>query len=104
MESILALLELEFEIIATVADGGSLIQPAKIFAPSLIHSDISMHLLGGLEAACNVLKINPQMRIIFLTIHNNPTLAKQGLFIGALGYVLKSRAALELRPAIYEVM
>ena len=46
---------------------------------------------------------NPASRIILLTVHNDPALVEEGLAAGALGYVLKIKAAEELALAIHSI-
>jgi DNA-binding NarL/FixJ family response regulator len=99
-ERLRMVLEPEFEVVATVGDGGALVAAAERLAPDVIVTDISMPVLDGLEAASEILRRDPGARIVFLTIHNDPALVQRGLTIGGAGYVLKLSADDELVPAI----
>ena len=92
VKSLRALVEQEFEVVATVGDGNALIAAAETFAFDVIVTDIAMPGLNGIAAAARILGSNPAARIVFVTVHNQPELVEKGLAIGALGYVLKPRA------------
>lgn len=95
-----ALVEPEFEVVATVGDGHALVAAAETFAPDVVVTDIAMPGLNGITAAGEILRRNPAARIVFVTVHNHPVLVEKGLATGALGYVLKLTAGDDLVPAI----
>ena len=95
-----ALLEPEFEVIASVANGEALVDAAERLSPDVIVTDISMARMSGLVAAEAILKHHPAARIVFATVHADLALLRKGLAVGAFGYVLKVRAAEELALAI----
>lgn len=94
------LLEPEFDVIALVEDGLSLVSAAARLAPDVIVTDISMPGLDGIDAAARILRSDPQARIVFVTVHSEPMLVQRGLAAGALGYVLKDAAGDELVAAV----
>lgn len=70
----------------------------------LVISDISIPEIGGIAFA-KLLKTDfPQIRIIFLSMHEEPHLVKDALATGVEGYVLKKNSHLDLLLAIEEVM
>jgi len=90
----------DLEVVATVADGHALIDAALSLKPDAVVVDVAMPLLNGLEA-CRQLKARmPGLRIIFLTMNEDPELALEAMRIGASGYVLKTSTGSELRRAI----
>jgi len=93
----------DLEIVGVVNDGRSLLRAAKELQPDIIISDITMPLLNGIEAARHIRKSNPDVKIIFLTMHPDVTFATEALTAGGNGYVLKSSAGEELLIAIQEV-
>lgn len=99
-EAFSKLLEPHFEIVATVSDGFALLEIAPQVKPDVIVVDISMPLLNGLEAARRLKKLLPAVKIIFLTMNEDPDLAVDAMHSGASGYLLKSSAASELIRAI----
>jgi DNA-binding NarL/FixJ family response regulator len=100
VEDLRALVEAEFEVVATVGDGDALIAAAEALAPDVIVTDVAMPGLNGITAAARILASNPAARIVFVTVHNSPVLVQKSLAIGALGYVLKLTAGDDLVPAI----
>jgi DNA-binding NarL/FixJ family response regulator len=95
-----ALLQPEFDVIATVGDGNALLAAAEALSPDVIVTDIAMPGLDGIAAASEILSRNPAARIVFVTVHDDVEMVKKGLAIGVLGYVLKLTAGEDLVPAI----
>ena len=94
----------EFEIVGVVNDGLSLLRAAEAFQPDVIIADITMPFLNGIDAAEQIHKSNPLVKIVFLTMHPDVTFASEALAAGGSGYVLKSSAGDELRTAIREAV
>jgi DNA-binding NarL/FixJ family response regulator len=103
-EGLRAVLEPEFDVIATVGDGNALVAAATTLTPDVIVTDIAMPGLDGIAAAGAILRRHPRARIVFVTVHNDAELVQKGLATGALGYVLKLTAGEELVPAIHAVL
>jgi DNA-binding NarL/FixJ family response regulator len=98
------LLQPEFDVIAQVQDGLSLVAAAQLLSPDVIVSDISMPGLDGIAAATAILRTNAAARIILVTVHADPLLAERGMAVGAMGYVLKRMAGDELIPAVQSAL
>ena len=98
------LLQPEFEVVGKVRDGRALVQDAMLLKPDLIVTDVSMPVLNGIEAADLLRQSGCKSRIIFLTVHSDPDFVRRCLSTGAFGYVVKSRIASDLLPAIREVL
>ena len=62
-----------------------------------------MPLLNGLDAARQLKGLLPEVRLIFLTVSEDPEVAAEAFRVGASGYLLKNSAASELFQAIQEV-
>jgi DNA-binding NarL/FixJ family response regulator len=86
-------------VVAVVGDGEAL-AAAAVHRPDVIVTDVAMPLLDGIAAARALLCRDPDARIVFVTVHNDATHARQGLAAGALGYVSKSVAGEDLVTAI----
>lgn len=104
LEGIQKILEDDFDVIDSVEDGRALIEAAKRLEPDVIVLDISMPMLNGLEAARHIKKHLPGSKLIFLTMHADPTYATEAFQAGASGYLLKRSAASELVQAIQAVL
>jgi DNA-binding NarL/FixJ family response regulator len=98
------LLETEFDIVGTAEDGRALLDSAPKLKPDIVLLDISMPQLNGIEAARQLKKSMPECRLIFLTMHADPTYVTEAFRAGASGYVLKRSAASELLLAIQQVL
>lgn len=92
------------EVVGTVEDGRALVAAAEQLKPDVIVLDISMPILNGLDAARQIKKSVPDVKLIFLTMHSSPAYVSEALKIGASGYLLKQSAASELQPAIEAVL
>jgi DNA-binding NarL/FixJ family response regulator len=98
------LLEPEFDVVATVGDGHALVRVAATLKPQVIVVDIGMPLLNGLDAAYRVKQMIGSVKLVFLTMNNNPILTAEAFRRGASGYLLKTCAASELIVSIREVL
>ena len=72
--------------------------------PDIFVTDISMPLLNGLQAARSIQKTNSQVKIIFLTIHEDRDFIAAAFSAGATGYVTKRRLSTDLVFAIQEAL
>jgi DNA-binding NarL/FixJ family response regulator len=97
-------LEPEFEIVATVADGPAVLGEASRLHPDLLVLDIGMPVLNGIEAARRLRAAGSQARIVFLTVHDDGDYVRAALAASALGYVVKSRLASDLSLAVREAL
>ena len=99
-----ALLEREgFEVVGEASDGHEALQMAETVRPDVVVLDLSMPLLNGLDAAQGILRANPRVRTILLTMHTEDHQVVKALQVGIRGYVLKTQAAEDLVQAIREV-
>jgi len=99
-EALHQLIAPQFDVVATVADGRAFLESAAALKPDVVVVDIAMPLLNGLEAGRRIKQKMPSVKLIFLTMNEDPELAVEAMKLGASGYVLKSSAALELVQAI----
>ena len=103
-EGIVRLLEGRAEVIATVTDGGQLVEAAARLHPDVLVMDISMPKVSGLEALRRLKANHDQSKVIFLTMHADASLATEALRAGAKGFVLKQSSGQELIDAIEAVV
>jgi DNA-binding NarL/FixJ family response regulator len=103
LEGLKRLLAADFELVGMVENGRELLAVASKLKPDVVLLDISMPLLNGVEAARQLKKIRPDVKIIFLTMHAEKTYVHEAFNAGASGYLLKRSAASELVLAIQEV-
>ncbi len=102
-EAFTELLKSECDVVGSAADGRALLELAPALRPDIVVLDIAMPLLNGLDAARQLKHTMPDVRLIFLTVSEDPDLAAEAFRVGASGYLLKNSAASELLQAIHEV-
>jgi len=89
-----------FEVVAVVADGHALLDSAMSLKPDVVVLDVAMPLLNGLEAGRQLKEKLPGVKLVFLTMNEDPELAAEAMRRGASGYLLKTSAASELVQAL----
>ena len=85
---------------AVVEDGRQLVETARRLRPDVIVADITMPHLNGIDALVQLKHDNPEVRVVFLTMHKDAAYARRALEAGARGYVLKHSAQAELFLAV----
>ena len=103
-EGLRLLLERRYNVVGTVADGRALITEVRRLNPDILVVDIGMPLLNGLDAARRVRQQHPNVKLVFLTMQDDPNLAAAALELGSVGFVLKHSAGSELVKAIDQVL
>ena len=104
LEGIRAFLEPHFLSVETVTDGRALVDEALRVKPDMIVLDITMPLLNGIDAAIQIRKNLPAVKLLFITMHSDPAYLEAALNAGATGYVLKSAVREELLNAARTVL
>jgi DNA-binding NarL/FixJ family response regulator len=100
LEALRKLLETRCNIVGTASDGLALVETALSLKPDVIVADIVMPLLSGLEAGRQIKTIMPTVKLILMTMNEDPDLAIEATRERASGYLLKSSAASELFQAV----
>jgi DNA-binding NarL/FixJ family response regulator len=103
-EALKSLLEQEFELVGVVEDGRQLVETARQLRPDVIVADITMPHLNGIDALTQLKRDDPDVRVVFLTMHKDAAYARRALDAGARGYVLKHSAQAELFLAVHAAL
>lgn len=103
-EGLKLLIEKSHNVIGIVANGRALVTEATKIQPDLIVLDIGMPLLNGMDAARRIRERLPKVKIVFLTMQENPNLAAAAMQLGSVGFVIKHSAGSELLRAIDQVL
>lgn len=98
------LLEPEYDVVGTATDGRMMLKMVPKLEPDLVLMDIAMPNLNGFDAGEKLKKILPDVKLVFLTVNEDPDMVTEAFRIGANGYLLKSSAASELFEAIDAVL
>jgi DNA-binding NarL/FixJ family response regulator len=99
-----SLLDALFETVLMVADERSLVDAVATFKPDLVVVDLSLPGEGEANIARRLMERHPDLRLIVLSVHDEPTIVGQMLSVGVAGFVLKRAAATDLIPAVKEVL
>jgi len=100
IEALRKLLEPHCNIVGLASDGLSLLEVAPALKPDVVVVDIGMPLLNGLEAGRKLKTMMPAVKLVFMTMNEDPELAIEAMRERASGYLLKSSAGSELFQAI----
>lgn len=90
----------EWQVIGEAGDGHEAVDKTLQLKPDVVILDIGMPSLNGLEATRQILKSNPQARVLILTLHDSDQVVREVLNAGARGFLLKSDAARDLIAAV----
>jgi DNA-binding NarL/FixJ family response regulator len=104
LDALKNLIEPEFEVVATFTDGRSLVEDAPQLNPTVIVLDIGMPLMNGLSAGQELKQKLPLVKLVYLTMSQDPDLAGEAFRLGASAFLVKHSAGCELLQALREVV
>jgi DNA-binding NarL/FixJ family response regulator len=93
-----------FDVVAEAANGGGAVELAEALRPDVALLDLSMPQMNGLNAATEILRRVPTVRVGLLTMHTEEHQVIAALRAGIRAYILKTQAAAELIQAIHEIV
>lgn len=103
-EGLRRLLETAFEAVVMVADEASLFESARRLQPMLAVVDLSLADGRGLQSLRRLRASCPGMKIIVISVHDEPSVGRAVMEAGADAFVLKRDVATELMPAVDAVL
>ena len=92
------------EVVGEAGDGLQLLEMVEKLQPQVVLMDIAMPGLNGLEATGRLIKAWPSTRVLILSMHQNAEYVRQALRQGAVAYLLKDAAPMELEWALAAVL
>ncbi len=93
----------EFEVVGEASDGREAVRLAEELAPDVVIMDIAMPNLNGIEATRQLVKRDPRIGVIMLSMHSDESYLTRTLTAGARGYLLKETADIDLYRAVQVV-
>lgn len=94
----------DIHVVGEAGDGLALLALAEQLQPHLVLMDIAMPGLNGLEATARLIKAMPGIRVMILSMHQNEEYVRRALRHGAVAYLLKDSAPMELELAMTAVL
>jgi len=93
-----------WEIVGEAANGQEAVRLSKELRPDAIVMDITMPVMGGLEATTEIMNSDPGAKVLIFTMHDHPNLLMPVRSAGAKGLLTKSRAMHELTHALQAII
>lgn len=90
----------EITVVGEASDGSEAVAKAIELKPDILLMDLSMPLMGGIDATRQLSQTEPGTRILILTVHEDESLLKEVIRAGAAGYIVKRAAQEDLLHAI----
>jgi two-component system, NarL family, response regulator DesR len=103
-ETLVGLLSDEFDVVAAVGDGVSVVNHAGRLRPDVLVLDIAMPGLSGLAAAARLREGDFDGKIVFVTNMRDREFVERALTLGGVGFVAKDRLVTDLLTAIRRVL
>jgi DNA-binding NarL/FixJ family response regulator len=96
-------LEDDLEVVGEAKNGPQAVALAKKLLPALVLMDVTMPLLNGLQATCQIVKAVPATKVLMLSAHSDEAYIIEAVNSGASGYLIKQTSAGNVCTAIREV-
>jgi two-component system nitrate/nitrite response regulator NarL len=90
----------QIEVCAQAKNGEEAVEKSRQLSPDLIILDVSMPVLGGIDAAQQIRVFLPDVPILFYSMNNTPELIAIAKSVGAQGFVTKNQMAVTLLEAV----
>ena len=91
------------EIVGEAGSAAAALEAIAQLRPDLVLADVGMKGMSGIELASLLQDRQPEVRVLMLSMYDNPEYVQQALQAGARGYVLKDAPAVEIVAAIEAV-
>jgi DNA-binding NarL/FixJ family response regulator len=94
----------EHKVIAVAMNGSELIKQLELVQPDLVLLDVDMPVMNGIEAMQLLQKNYPDLKVIVLSMHEEKSLVKKFVDMGACGFLIKNTDQDELLMAIKRII
>lgn len=91
------------QVVGEASDGRQAVALVEELNPDVVIMDIAMPLLNGIDAAAQIVRRNPETKVIILSMHADESYILRALSAGAKGYLLKESTESDVLPAVQSV-
>ena len=95
--------EAGIDVVGEAASAAEALEVAQALRPDVVLMDVALRGTNGIEAARELLRRDPGLRVLMLSMHDDPAYRRAAAAAGASGYVLKDSAAAEIVEALRQV-
>jgi two-component system response regulator NreC len=92
--------ETNCQVVGEASDSDEAYRAALELKPDIVLMDLSMPGIGGIEVTRRLRKSLPETKVLILTVHEDPSLLREAMKAGAVGYIVKRAVESELLAAI----
>jgi DNA-binding NarL/FixJ family response regulator len=96
--------ESDWEVCGEAVDGRDAVDKVRTLKPDLVILDINMPVLNGLAAVRQILRIQPQTKILVFTVHGSDQTAREIYAAGAHAYLSKSKVGEDLLRVVEDLL
>lgn len=89
IEGLTRILGPRYDLVGFATDGHHLLASARALRPDVVVTDITMPRLSGFEVLGELRKSHPDIRVVMLSMHDEPEYARRAVALGASGFVAK---------------
>ncbi|MDP9424501.1 MAG: response regulator transcription factor [Actinomycetota bacterium] len=89
------------KVVGQAENGAEAVALARELTPDIVILDVEMPVMGAQEAMDGLLRLRPRPRIVVVTMHDDPSLVRELLALGASAYLVKSASINELLSAVH---
>jgi len=104
LRTVAMILKEQFHVVGLAEDGNAVLQLLPSLSADVIVLDIFMPKLNGIETALRLKSSGSTVKVVFLTVNEDPDFLFAAMSTGAQGYVLKPYLATDLIPALWTVL
>ena len=96
-------LDTSFTVVGEAGNGEDAVKMVPKLKPDVVTMDINLPGINGIEATKQVKRMLPGVKVLGISLHNQPSYARKMMQAGAMGYVTKNSSKEEMFKAITEI-
>lgn len=93
-----------WRVVGEATNGKEAVEKTEQLRPDLVVLDITMPVMGGFDAAREILKSHPGVKILIFSMHESEQIKNEAARVGAHGYITKSAPLVQLIDGVKSVL